>query len=179
MVTLMEELMGLVIDPAALGGLAGLIALGSWAVGRMQGGALGKRQELAPHAFTPPAVAAGFAQKVWPTSSVGDAAAPHFAAGPACQQRAYEERRALLANPVALAELHAEASAIRRDERIFECALHREAVSALPHTDPKRGCRYLGLSGQPTCPDAARHACDSSGGCHAVMAHPAPAPPQS
>ena len=100
---------------------------------------------------------------------------PHLAAGPACEQRAYEERRELLANPVALAELHAEASAIRRDERIFERAVRSEALGALPQTDPDGGWRYLGRSGQPAGPGPARQACDRADGSHALAISPATA----
>jgi hypothetical protein len=171
--------MGLLIDPAALGGLAGLIALGSWAVGRMQGGAPGKRQEPAPHKFAAPVIAAVCAPAPWPAASASDVALPRLAVGPACQQRADEDRRALLANPVALAALHAEASAIRRDERIFERAVRSEALLAPSLTDPDGGWRYFGLGGQPACPGPARQACDIGGGCHALALRPADAAPSS
>jgi hypothetical protein len=134
----------------------------------MQRGAPGKRQEPSPYKLAAPALAPVHAPAPWPATSTGDVAAPHLAARPECEQRAYEERRALLANPVALAELHAEASAIRRDERIFECAARSEALVALPQTDHEGGCRYLGLSGQPTCPSPARQDCENPGGCHAL-----------
>jgi hypothetical protein len=100
---------------------------------------------------------------------------PRHAAGPVCQQGADEERRELLANPVALAELHAEASAIRRDERIFERAVRSAALDALPQTGPDGGWRYLGLGGQPACPGPAHQACDNAGGCHALALRPADA----
>ena len=164
-----ENVMGLVVDPAALGGLAGVIALASWAVGRMQGDAMGKRQKPAATEFAAPRKLPDCAPVLAPAPAQSAAAtAPQgAAAGLTCQQRASAERRALLANPVALAELHAEASAIRRDERIFESAAHSEAMIALPQAVYERECRYLGLSGQPTCPDAARHACDAGEGCNA------------
>lgn len=158
--------MGLVVDPAALGALAGLVALAGWAMGRSQGGALGKHQEptlrksaalrMPPEGARPPAPV------------VAGAAAHRTAAGMACQQRALEERRALLANPETLAELHAEASAIRRDERVFDDAAYGDALIAVPRAVYEQECRYLGRSGQPTCADAARHACNASRGCHAI-----------
>ncbi len=179
MVMLTEDVMGLVVDPAALGGLAGLIAMASWAVGRMQGSAPRKRQEPAPHKLAAPVIAAVCAPAPWPAASASDVALPRLAAGPICQQRADEEHRELLANPVALAELHAEASAIRRDERIFERAVRSEALDALPRTDPDGGWHYLGLGGQPACPGPARQACDNPGGCHALALRPADAAPSS
>ncbi len=161
--------MGLVVDPAALGGLAGLVAVASWAVGRMQSGAFGKRQESALREFAalrmPPEGALSLESAV--ADAVGTAV-HRTAAGEPCQQRALEERRALLADPGALAELHAEASAIRRDERVFDHAAYGDALIAVPQADYERECRYLGRSGQPTCADAARHACDASRGCYAV-----------
>ena len=141
----------------------------------MQGGAPGKRQEPAPHKFAAPVMAAVCAPAPWPAASASDAALPRLAAGPACEQRAYEERRELLANPVALAELHAEASAIRREKRIFERAVRSEALGALPQTDPDGGWRYLGRSGQSARPGPARQACDRADGCHAQAISPATA----
>ncbi|MCL9982351.1 MAG: hypothetical protein NBV60_04245 [Erythrobacter sp.] len=77
-----------------------------------------------------------------------------------------------MTNPVALAELHDEASAIRRDERVFQHAAYGDALIAVPQTDYERDCRYLGLSGQPTCADAARHACGANNACRAVAIRP-------
>ena len=78
----------------------------------------------------------------------------------------------MLTNPVSLAELHDEASAIRRDERVFEHAACGEALIAMPQADYERDCRYIGLSGQPTCADAARLACDVNAGGRAVAIGP-------
>lgn len=131
-------------DPAALGGLAGMIALAGWALGRMQGGL---PERCAPSPAAPPAA---------------DRAAKREAAPPPeCQQRAREERSALLAAPVALTELHAEAAAIRRDARIFERETAQAALFALPRSHGDQECRYLGRSGQPTCPQP--RACGSCG----------------
>jgi hypothetical protein len=100
---------------------------------------------------------------------------PRRAARSECQQGAYEERRALLANPVALAELHTEASAVRRNERIFERAVRSDALVAPSQTDHDGGWRYLGRNGQPACPGPARQACDNAGGCHTLAMRPATA----
>ncbi len=151
--------MGLDLDPAALGGLAGLIALASWAVGRMQGGRREGRDAAlqAPQAPQVPHSAA--------------AAPPLFReAEPVCRQRAFEERRALHAAPVSLADLHAEAAAIRRDARIFAQDGAGAALLALTGRQSLGDCRYLGLSGQPTCP--APLACASCGAAQ-LSAEPA------
>jgi hypothetical protein len=76
---------------------------------------------------------------------------------------------------VVLAELHAEASAIRRNERIFERAVRSDALVAPSQTDHDGGWRYLGRSGQPACPGPARQACDNAGGCHTLAMRPATA----
>lgn len=142
--------MGLELDPAALGGLAGLIALASWAVGRMQGGWRAGR-DAPPQAPQAPSGSAAAAP-----SPLRD---PEPEPAPVCRQRAFEERRALHAAPVSLADLHAEAAAIRRDARIF--AQGGGDALALPDRQGLGDCRYLGLSGQPTCP--APLACASCG----------------
>lgn len=166
---LAEETMELVLDPAALGGLAGLIALASWALGRTHGRLAGQAQlrvSGSPHTEGPPSARA---EPPFPA----DAAKPAPAAVSPCQQRAQEERRALLARPVALAELHAEVSAIRRDERILEHAPDNRELIILPHSHREAACRYLGLSGQPTCPGATRSSCPDRHACHGIVTDPA------
>lgn len=64
-----------------------------------------------------------------------------------CQQRALEERRAALARPFVLAELHAEASAIRRDERILGDVPCDDALIVLTRATSGAECRFIGLSG--------------------------------
>lgn len=161
--------MTLLVDPAALGGLAGLIAVASWAMGRAHGPLAGadlpdegqpdQREPGVPQAdmaALPPAV-------------------PHTAPAP-CQQRALEERRAALARPFTLAELHAEASAIRRDERILWDEPCEDALVVLAGAASGAGCRFIGLSGQPTCPVATRRSCPDSGACQLAGAQPSPLP---
>jgi hypothetical protein len=58
-----------------------------------------------------------------------------------------------------LAELHAEVSAIRRSERIFGPGPGHDRLLAEWRGDIGRACRFMGLSGQPTCPAVARSRC--------------------
>jgi len=161
-VPLAEEVMGLVVDPAALGGIAGLIALASWAIGRMHGTRARQtgldRGEPGEASVAVGAMAAASAMAA-ERSCVPPAPSPTPAPASPCQQRAFEERRDLLAHPVALAELHAEASAIRRDERILDRTPDHVDMLVLSRAGLGTACRYLGLSGQPTCPGATPMAC--------------------
>lgn len=140
------------LDPAALGGLAGLIALSGWALGRIQGAlrAAFGNPEAAPHSADPAVPSA--------REKLGLSQATPM---PVCRQRVRDERRALLAEPVALTELHEEAEAIRRDARILEQDSAHASLLALPRSSGEDDCRYLGRSGQPTCP--APQACSSCG----------------
>ncbi len=171
-VRLAEDVMILLVDPAALGGLAGLIAVASWAMGRAHGPLTGERRPDSDEVVAGPA-------DPMPASAATDrpftALPAHRRPAPApCQQRALEERRAALTRPFALAELHAEASAIRRDERILGDVPAEDALIVLTCTLPGTGCRFIGLSGQPTCPGTTRLACPDSGACNALNAqgHP-------
>jgi hypothetical protein len=149
----------LLVDPAALGGLAGLIAVAGWAIGRA-------------HALLADEGPTGQAAIVLPERPAPERAVPDRPPATLCQQRALEERRAALARPFALAELHAEASAIRRDERILGDVPCEDAMIVLNHAAPGAGCRFIGLSGQPTCPAATRLSCADSGSCEAAGAQP-------
>lgn len=159
------------LDPAALSGLAGLIALAGWAVGRMQAGRLGPvRQQVvsagltalteAAHAAAPPVTA--------PAPDIAQAPA-----GAACQQRALEERRELLAAPISLADLHAEVRAIRLKERILQRAPQADALLVTAPADHLAGCRFIGLSGRPTCPASSCDDCRGPGACQEQAAMPA------
>lgn len=176
--------MGLLVDPAALGGLAGLIAIGSWAFGRMQGSAQGPKSPQdrpvepanAPDSAGDGQARGGAVRTVrFPAPQPGPAAAVL----PECRERILAERRALLASPLALAELHAEASAIRRDERIFACDTAGDMPFALPPTAQAErvdDCRYAGLAGWQACLGPGRSACDLAGGCGAAQPSPGSAP---
>ena len=167
--------MTLLVDPAALGGLAGLIAVAGWAMGRayapLAGESLPERRAPDP------------GEAVLPDGPVAESevaqpplAPPHTGSAP-CQQRALEERRAALAWPITLAELHAEVSAIRRDERILWDEPCDDALVVLSWDATGTGCRFIGLSGQPTCPVATRRSCPDSGACQSAGAQPSPASP--
>jgi len=164
--------MELVLDPGIPPGLIGVAAvlacaLGTvwlmgvaWAKERVAGGGSGP-------ASTPAAPVAREDGGGEPPAAV----APALPATAACQQRAIEERRAVFARPVALAELHAEVAAIRRDERIFGDARLEDELLVLTRRDGAAECRFLGLSGQPTCPAAATSGgtCRDGGGCPCFM----------
>ena len=161
--------MGLVFDPAALGGLAGLIAVASWALGRIHGSRAGPaRPDRAVMPADVPSPQIGAVS----SRALGSGTAP--AATSPCQQRAQEERRALLSRPVALAELHAEVSAIRRDERILERAPDSQEPIILRSSIQGGAvvCRYIGLSGRPTCPAATRSACPDRQACGGMVVEP-------
>jgi hypothetical protein len=156
-----ENVMMLLVDPAALGGLAGLIAVASWAIGRAHGPLPGAR----------PSAQAAF---VLPERPVPESEEPDRPLAAPCQQRALEERRAAFARPFVLAELHAEASAIRRDERILGAVPGADALIVLTRAAPDTECRFIGLSGQPTCPAATRQACAGSAAGQSGGAQPSP-----
>ncbi|MDC8755530.1 hypothetical protein OIK40_12845 [Erythrobacter sp. sf7] len=161
--------MGLVFDPAALGGLAGLIAVASWALGRIHGSRAGpaRPDRAGMPADVPSAEVGAVSSRAHGGSNARAATSP-------CQQRAQEERRALLSRPVALAELHAEVTAIRRDERILERAPDsREPIILRSSVEGGAAvCRYIGLSGRPTCPAATRSACPDRQACGGMAAEP-------
>lgn len=145
--------MGLLLDPAALGGLAGLIAVTSWAIGRIHASSAAPSPRVKASNPTPSAM-----PRVTELPS-----APRVTTAAllptACQQRALEERRAALAHPFELADLHAEASAIRRSEQIFGPGLDHDRLLEGWRGDSGRACRFIGLSGQPTCPAITRSRC--------------------
>ncbi|WP_068863519.1 hypothetical protein [Erythrobacter dokdonensis] len=145
-----EDVMELVLDPAALAGLSGLIALSGWALGRTQNG---RNTPEAPPATEPVPAALALAKAGEPAD---------------CQQRALEERRAIFDQPLALSELHDHVSSIRRMERVFEQELSGpKGMLALPLRDMDDVCRYFGLSGRPTCPGPANRRCHHDGPCMA------------
>lgn len=158
--------MGMVVDPAALGGLAGLIAVAGWAIGHTHGtlARRGLREGVAAAATDRHGRLANAA-----SADDGPPVAPPLAATP-CQQRALEERRVALSGPFVLAELHAEVSAIRRDERVLCLAPDNHEPALLPRFDAGGSCRFIGLSGQPTCPAATRASCPDGAGCQATSA---------
>ncbi len=164
--------MGLVLDPAALGGLAGMIALAGWALGRMQGrlvqdrpvqGHVAKDHGAQDHA------APGDPERSEPV--LANPPAPVSPAPSPCQQRAFEERRAIFERPVALAELHDQVRSIRRDERVLDQGLSDTGLLLLLARGSGGACRYLGRSGRPTCPGPVNGACHHGGGCTVTGLH--------
>lgn len=171
--------MELALDPAALGGLAGVIALSGWAFGRMQKGRM-EAGGMMPTAPTP-----ATASHIAPTTPTGggeraaggDGLRGGIASAPSpCQQRAIAERRAIFALPVALGELHDQVSAIRRDERVFDQAPAAQDLTVLFARGSAGACRYLGRSGQPTCPGSVKGTCQDGGACTVSGRFPANRP---
>lgn len=158
-----EDVMILLVDPAALGGLAGLIGVASWALGRAQG--------PLPVDDLPCHGARAGAERPLSEGTGPDTPPPTALAPAPCQHRALEQRRAALARPFTLAELHAEASAIRRDERILGDVPCEDALIVLTRTAPGTGCRFIGPNDQPTCPGATWLACPDGSACRAQGAH--------
>jgi hypothetical protein len=154
--------MGLLLDPAALAGLAGLIAVTSWAIGRIQASSAAPWRRTMAWGATPSEPP----QLTKPPSAPRKTGAALLPA--ACQQRALEERRAVLAHPFVLAEIHAEACAIRRSERILCPGPGHDPLLAEWRGDIGRACRFMGLSGQPTCPVVTRSRC--------ILGHDHPSP---
>jgi len=108
-------MMVVMLDPAALGGLAGLIALAGWSIGRVQGRWLA---EPAPDAATGCAIPAE-PQPGLPAWAEMPLPAATAAAPAPCQHPAREERPAQLARVVSLTDLHDEVRAIRKDACIL------------------------------------------------------------
>lgn len=132
--------------PAALGGMIGGLMLGAWMLGRWQGvaggGALHTAGALPDRGI----------------GTDGEAASDRL-----CQQAAHDERRAAFADEFALAELHADITAYRAAQQVLSDA----EVCSMPIGWSASGegetCRYIGVSGQPTCPVVLR--VDADCGC--------------
>ena len=144
--------------PAALGGIIMCVALGAWILGRWQGSDVSAGGTCEPVRDLP--------------LSPADHVAPDRSDWPApipCQQAALAERRGALDAALSLGELHAEVSAYRRAQQVLadlagdQLDLPARRSGALPE------CRYVGLTGQPTCamPAAVRRACAAGDSCNA------------
>ena len=125
---------------AVLGGIVTGLMLWAWALGRLQGG-------LAAASSGPAgAVSCG------PETDGGIGAAPEPVQ--LCQQVARDERRHALEASSSLGQVHAEVSAYRRAVQVLS---HLEAGEMAIQWPPAQGgaaCRYVGISGKPTCPTA-------------------------
>jgi hypothetical protein len=156
--------------PAVLGGIMIWAALGAWALGRWQGGLVAPESVRAsPLPQQPGEEAASAPDRTAQT-------APRASAPTPCQHAARDERRMALAAASCLGEMHEEITAYRRTEHILarldEEMLQRDPLPA----DNVGSCRFIGLTGEPTCgvPDAARIAC--AGGVPCANAVPLPEP---
>lgn len=153
-------------DPAALGGVVIGLMLAAWLLGRWHGEAADRCGTGEPIA-EPPAV---------PSDRV-----PRHAPARPCQQAAREERRAVLEAAAALGEIHADVSAYRRAQQVLADGAFAGTIRAgLSASGEGEACRYLGISGQPTCPlpgigGTAGGAPCACGGC--ALAVPRPVQP--
>jgi hypothetical protein len=169
-------------SPTVLGGIVMWAALAAWALGRWQGGLVASD---------------GTKASARPQQPLGEAApAPERAAYPTsptphpapCHNAARDERRTALAAASCLSEMHAEITAYRRTEHILsrfdEEMLRLEPLPAAS----ERSCRFIGLTGEPTCglPEAVRTACAGGIPCANAVplrqtvraAQPSPAVPE-
>lgn len=159
--------------PAVLGGIIIWAALGAWALGRWQGGLVAGPDAMAAPTHPadagdqPAAAGAGAADPVPPAACAAPEPAP-------CQDAARDERRVALDAAPCLGQVHREITAYRRAEQVlagFDADVLR--LDPLPQ-GMVDGCRFIGLTGEPTCGVAgpARVAC--AGGIPCGKAVPAP-----
>lgn len=150
--------MVLFAGPAVLGGVLICVALAAWMVGRWQGGfvpPVGDRDESARPASPP------LAQE---TQAAVQGSIP---AKPLCQQAAQAERRGALEAAASLGDLHAEVSAYRRTQQVLSAMGPDQLDVVLIASDAGHACRYIGVSGRPTCPlhGSARQVSACGSGC--------------
>ncbi len=127
--------MAQVIDQVALAGMTGLGMLGAWALGRVQGAAR-MRRGLARMQAGP-----AIAERPGGNRNSVDRVAitPDPSGTDPLRNRARDEKFGALDRPGALAELHEQASAIRRTERIFDSLMPDLALidaARRRHSDP-------------------------------------------
>jgi len=124
---------------AVLAGIIVGLMLWSWAIGRLQRGP----------STDPDCAPAGEPLRFeWnaPASASPDPVRP-------CQQAARDERRAALDLSASLGQIHDEVSAYRREAQVFSHMEEGEmAFTAASATETGGTCRYIGISGTPTCP---------------------------
>lgn len=151
--------MDLFASPAVLGGIMICVALAAWTVGRWQGG-------LAPSARDRREARAA------PALPALVHEAPDLRRGgqpdaTPCQHAAQAERRGALEAAASLGDLHAEVSAYRRAQQVLSGMEREQLDLVLVAAGGGRECRYIGISGQPTCPihDSARPGAVCGSGC--------------
>lgn len=139
--------------PAALGAIMMCLMLGAWTLGHWQGsivpgGPRSHEAEPSPADHIP--------------VSAGDQAG-HIP----CQQAARDERRRALDLADSLGDLHAEVSAYRRAQQVLASLASEPLELSARRSGTHQACRYLGLTGHPTCamPAAVRRACAEGAGC--------------
>ena len=150
--------------PAVLGGIIMCVASGAWMLGRWQGRALsageamdaGRESQGEPHdpEIGPPV---------------------HHAPPIPCQQAARDERRGALEPDLSLGDLHAEVSAYRRAQQVLAGLTGDPFELPALRSSNRPDCRYLGLTGHPTCamPASVRQACAVGTGCCNAVDQPA------
>lgn len=151
--------------PAALGGIIICVALGAWMLGRWQGG-------LVPAADQISVAATALLDRPQDRNGLS-----HTALAPVipCQQAAQAERRGALEAASSLGDLHAEVSAYRLAQQVLAGIGGEQLDVMLVASDAGQECRYIGISGQPTCPmhSAVRHGSPCEEGCAAFRpVHP-------
>lgn len=127
--------------PATLGSVTACLMLAAWMLGRWQGGVAGIGNPLAADGvedMRPPAP---------PVRHGSDTEANR-----PCQDAARDERRAVAATASALGELHADTSAYRRAQQVLQQIDFSCQPIGWSASGESEACRYLGVSGQPTCP---------------------------
>lgn len=143
--------MDLIAGPVVLGSIMAFMAFGAWALGRWQGGRLALEGVATP---APSGLREGAPLLDRVTEALPAPSAP--TAGPVysqsrCQDAARDERRVALAAAPSLGELHAEITAYRHAQQVF-ANLDAELLRLVPLTLERRHeCRFLGLTGEPTC----------------------------
>lgn len=157
--------MDIAAGPAALGGMMMGVALGAWMLGRWQGGV------TAPGGGAK-AEARGAAARHDPNIGL------HLPAAEAssCQVAARAERNGAMTSLASLGEIHDEMTAYRRAEQVLSAHQQGQGIIAARDDAAQGGCRYLGLTGQPTCgiTTDARRPCQGLIRCDRITA-PAPA----
>ena len=150
--------------PAVLGTIIMCVAWGAWLLGRWQGSAesAGKAIDAGCEAHSEPH---------------DPALAPpvHCAPPIPCQQAARDERRGALVPEISLGDLHAEVSAYRRAQQVFAGMAGDPFELHALRSGNRPDCRYLGLTGHPTCgmPASVRRACAVGTGCNKSAEQPA------
>lgn len=148
--------------PAVLGGILMSVALAAWTLGRWQGGLAMPADATVPSPRE-------FGENRMMSAPLQAASAPG-------EDPARAERRRALVAADSLGELHAEISAYRRAEQVL-AGPEADGLRLRPlRDDARKECRYLGVTGEPTCglADPARITC--TGGIRCACAEPLPIP---